>query len=86
MKIKLSTILLNGFNEVSRHPDTRTLCTEGLNIRGNHVLRNFTINGDKITETEVSRHCPAALRAVSNSSISDLLSLAPEGYSIEIDF
>ena len=86
MKIKLSNILLNGFDEISRHPDTRTICAQGLNIRGNHVLRTFTISGDTIAETEISKHCPAPFRSVAESSLSDLLKLAPDGYSIEIDF
>lgn len=85
MKINLSYILLNGFNETYRNAKARSLCGEGLNANGLHVARTFTVNGDEIIEVEQPRHCEGAFRKVNTSSLSTLLALVPEGSEVVVD-
>ena len=86
MKINLSYILLNGFRETYRNANSRSLCGEGLNAKGIHVSRTFTVNGDDIIEAEKPCHRESAFRTVSKSSLSDLLNAVPNGSEIVIDF
>ena len=85
MKIKLSSILLNGFNETYRNATSRSLCGEGLNAKGLHVSRTFTLKGDNIIEAEKPCNRESAFRKVSTSSLSALLNLVPNGSEIIID-
>lgn len=85
MKINLSSILLNGFTETSRYEKSRTLCGEGLNAKGLHVLRTFTLSGDSIIEAEIPRHSECAFRKVSTTSLSELLNLVPNGSELVVD-
>ena len=85
MKINLSSILLDGFNETYRNANSRSLCGEGLNAKGLHVSRTFTLNGDDIIEAEKPCDRESAFRRVSTSSISALLNLVPNGSEIIID-
>jgi|TARA_R110002012_G_scaffold317295_1_gene533296 hypothetical protein len=85
MKVNLSTILLNDFKETYRDAKARTLCGQGLNARGLHVSRTFTLSGDAIIEAEkeIGREC--AFRKVSKSSLSALVNLVPEGSELVVD-
>ena len=85
MKVNLSSILLNGFNETYRNLLNRSLCGEGLNAKGIHVSRTFTINGDSIIEAEKPCHRESAFRTVRKSSLSALVNLVPEGSELVVD-
>ncbi len=85
MKINLSYILLNGFSETYRNATSRSLCGEGLNAKGIHVSRTFTVNGDRIIEAEKPCDRESAFRTVSTSSLSALLNLVPDGSEVVVD-
>jgi hypothetical protein len=85
MKVNLSYIRLNGFNEIYRDVNSRSLCGEGLNARGVHVSRTFTLNGDYIIEVEKPCDRECAFRKVSKSSLSALVNLVPDGSELVVD-
>ena len=85
MTINLSSILLNGFNETYRNATSRSLCGEGLNAKGLHVSRTFTINGDYLIEVEKPCHRESAFRTVRKSSLSALVNLVPAGSELVVD-
>lgn len=85
MKINLSSILLNGFNETYRNANSHSLCGEGLNAKGLHVARTFTLHGDDIIEVEKPCHRESAFRTVRKSSLSALLALVPNGSELVVD-
>lgn len=85
MKINLSYILLNGFNETYRDVNSRSLCGEGLNARGIHVTRTFTVNGDYLIEVEKPCDRECAFRKVSKSRLSSLVNLVPNGSELIVD-
>ena len=85
MTINLSSILLNGFNEIYRNANSRSLCGEGVNAKGLHVSRTFTINGDYLIEVEKPYDRECAFRTVRTSSLSSLVNLVPAGSELVVD-